>query len=149
MLQMADYSTPAHPPIQAIHPPVQPAAVPFYHLQAPAQYSYGYYQHPAPYGYHVVQPGEGQPPAPSSKRPLEEPGEGPTPTKFGGGGRGRGMAKEPGHLWGWQRIGFFEDRPSCLPSLPCPPLPGVYRLFHIHDEQEELAAFYNFDFIFL
>ena len=70
---MADYSTPAHPLVQALHLPVQPAAVPpqalqpFYHPQAPAQYSYGYYQHSAPYGYQMAQPGEVQPPSPLFK----------------------------------------------------------------------------------
>ena len=109
---MSENGTPAHPPVQAL--PVTGGAPHYQQPQYP-QYPYGYFHHPAPYGYQVPQQGEVNPPPPTTKRPLEgngEEGEGPTPTKFGGAARGRGRAKEPGHLWGWQRIGFFEDRPS-------------------------------------
>ena len=123
---MADYSTPAHPPVQALHPPqaltapnqaapqptIVPPAQPYYHPQNPAQYPYGYVQHPTPYGYHVPPHGEAKP---AAKRPLEEEVDGPEPVKFGGVGRGRGRARVPGHLWGWQRIGFYEDTPT-LPA---------------------------------
>ena len=106
---MNDQGTPAHPPVQAIN-----AAASYHPPHAYTQYPYGYLPHPTPYGYHAPQHVEANPPPPSTKRPLEGNGEeceGPTPTKFGGAARGRGRAKEPGHLWGWQRIGFYEDRP--------------------------------------
>ena len=121
---MSEYSTPAHPPVQAIY---QPGAVPQQQVsQAPVPYYYGYYQHPALYRYQVPHHGEGyQPPTPTSKWPLEEHGEGPTSTKFGGAGRGRGRNKEPGHLWGWQRIGYYKDRPS----------PQSHPSYHSHQKQ--------------
>ena len=125
---MSDYSTPAHPPTQALYPPVQTAGPvqypPVQPVVAPQlhqypQGTYGYTQHPAPYGYHAPPQGEAYHHPPSSKRPLEETNDGPTPTKFDGAGRGRGRPKVPGHLWGWQRIGFFEDRPSLLAQPAC------------------------------
>ena len=125
-LQMSENETPAHPPVQAMFTPVQPGGVPQQpHPHGHPQYPYGYYHHPAPYGYQVPQHGDGQFHPPTTKRPLDEKGDGPTPTKFGGAGRGRGRAKQPGHLWGWQRIGFFEDKPS----------PQVQPACHSHQRQ--------------
>ena len=113
---MADYSIPAHPPVEALHTPQMttapnhtapqpttlPPAQPYYFPQAPAQYPYGYIQHPTPYGYHVAQHGEAQP---AAKRPLEEALDGPEPVKFGGVGRGRGRAREP-----WTPLGMATHR---------------------------------------
>ena len=114
---MTEQGTPAIPPIQAIN-----SAAGYHPTQAYPQYPYGYLPHPTPYGFHAPQHGEANLPPPTTKRPLErdaEEGEGPTPTKFGGAARGRGRAKELGHLWGWQRIGFFEDRPSPQAQPAC------------------------------
>ena len=109
-LQMTDQGTPIQPPVQALNS----GGSAYPHPQAYPQYPYGYFPHPNPYGYNGPQHGEAKPPPHTTKRPLEgngDDGEGPTPTKFGGAARGRGRAEEPGHLWGWQRIGFYEDRP--------------------------------------
>ena len=127
-LQMADYyqATPAHAPAQQLYqaqpqaqsappPPAQPQPLPPPNSQpTAAPHPYGHTPHPAPYGYQGA-PGEALPPGHVTKRPLEEGAVGPTPAKFLGVGRGRGKVKNPGHLWAWQQVGFFEDMPNPMP----------------------------------
>ena len=128
---MSDYyqstPTPAHTPAQQLYPAQQPqpqvvppptaqpqALPPPNNQPAAAPLPYGHTPHPAPYGYQGAL-GEALPPGQVMKRPLEDGAVGPTPAKFVGVGRGRGHVKDPGHLWAWQQVGFFEDRPNPMP----------------------------------
>ena len=121
----ATVQTPAHNPAQQLYqppapapatlPPPQPQALPPPNNQpAAAPHPYGHTPQPTPYGYQGA-PGEALPSGHVTKRPLEDGVVGPTPAKFVGVGRGRGRAKDPGHLWAWQQVGFFEDRPNPMP----------------------------------
>ena len=126
LLQMGDNNgaTPAHNPSQQLYPP-HPTAQPALYPPAPSPYPYGWPQQPHPYGYQWAQNAEAQGPAPppvatpqgpAKKRALDAPDaddDGPPPAKMAVTGRGRG--KNPGILWGWQKMGYYEDKPP-LPS---------------------------------
>ena len=51
------------------------------------------------------------PHGPGRKRALDDD-EGPPPAKMCGAGRGSG--KNPGNLWGWMKMGFYDDKRSHL-----------------------------------
>ena len=46
----------------------------------------------------------------------------PNPAKVGGAARGRGQDETnkngAGHLWAWQRVGHYDERPPYHPARP-------------------------------